>query len=101
MVTEVTPAIVLLVGVGLLIRSFVNLLEVNPSYKSDNRLTMQVSLSNQFKTSQRDAFYRDALQRISSMPGVHSVGAANSLLLTTVALLACYLPARRAAKVDP
>src|SRR5215475_12344164 len=87
MVTEVTLAIVLLVGAGLLIRSFVNLLEVNPGYRSDNRLMMRVSLSNQLyqKPSQREAFYRDALQRISSIPGVESVGATDSLPLSRFA----------------
>jgi len=84
MVTEVTFAIVLLVGAGLLIRSFVNLMEINPGYRADNRLTMRVSLLNQLykKPSQREAFYRDALQRISSIPGVESVGATNSLPLS-------------------
>src|SRR5581483_751543 len=84
MVTEVTLAIVLLVGAGLLIRSFVNLLEVDPGYRADNRLTMRISLSDQLyqKPSQRNAFYREALRRILSIPGVRSVGATNSLPLS-------------------
>ena len=89
MITEVTMAIVLLVGAGLLIRSFVNLLEVNPGYKSDNLLTMRVSLSalRYPQKTQRSAFYDDALQRISTLPGVESVGAINHLPLTNYMIL--------------
>jgi putative ABC transport system permease protein len=84
-VTEVTLAIVLLVGAGLLIRSFVNLLEVNPGYRTDGRLTMRVSLSDQHyqQRIQMTAFYNEAIQRISSLPGVASVAAINHLPLTT------------------
>ena len=85
MVTEVTLAIVLLVGAGLLIRSFVNLMEVNPGYRSESRLTMRVSLSDERyqQRSQREAFYGEALQRISLLPGVESIGAINHLPLSS------------------
>ena len=90
MATEITFAIILLVGAGLLIRSFVNLLEVNPGYESDNRLTMRVSLSSQLyqMPNQRDEFYSEALRHISSIPGVESVGATNSLPLSRFMLTA-------------
>jgi putative ABC transport system permease protein len=84
MVTEVALAIVLLVGAGLLIRSFVNLLEVNPGYSSNNLLTMRISLPDlrYEQMAQRGALYRDVLQRVGSLPGVDSVGAINHLPLT-------------------
>jgi len=84
MVTEVTLAIVLLVGAGLLIRSFINLLEVNPGYRTDSRLTMRVSLSDQRyrQRSQQTAFYQEVINRISSLPGVESAAAINHLPLT-------------------
>ena len=90
MVTEVTLAIVLLVGAGLLIRSFVNLLEVNPGYRTESRLTMRVSLSDQRyrQRSQQTAFYQEAIDRISSLPGVESAAAINHLPLTRFNMIA-------------
>lgn len=86
MVTEVALAIVLLVGAGLLIRSFVNLLEVNPGYSPKNLLTMRIALPElrYEQRAQRGAFYRDVLQRVASLPGVDSVGAINHLPLTAI-----------------
>jgi putative ABC transport system permease protein len=83
-VTEIMLAIVVLVGAGLLVRSFVSLMKVDPGYRSDSRLTMRVSLSEKTyqQRNQRDVFYREALQRIASLPGVESVGAINHLPLS-------------------
>jgi putative ABC transport system permease protein len=83
MVTEVALAIVLLVGAGLLVRSFVKLLGVNPGYRSESLLTLRVTLPElrYEQSSQRKAFYHEILQRVSSLPGVESVGAINHLPL--------------------
>jgi putative ABC transport system permease protein len=87
MMTEVALAIVLLVAAGLLIRSFVNLLAVNPGYTPKNLLTMRVSLPSPRyeQRGQREAFYLEVLQRVSSLPGVDAVGAINHLPLTSFA----------------
>jgi putative ABC transport system permease protein len=87
MMTEVALAIVLLVAAGLLIRSFVNLLAVNPGYTSKNLLTMRVSLPlpRYEQKGQREAFYLEVLQRVSSLPGVDAAGAINHLPLTSFA----------------
>jgi putative ABC transport system permease protein len=84
MVMEVALAIVLLAGAGLLMRSFVKVLEVNPGYRPDNLLTAQVSpptLGLQ-EGSRRNAFYREILQRVSALPGVESAGVISHLPLT-------------------
>jgi predicted permease len=89
MVTEVALAVVLLAGAGLLMRSFVKLLEVNPGYRPESMLTAQVSppaLSHE-ESGRRNAFYREFLQRVSALPGVESAGAINHLPLTDFQLL--------------
>jgi putative ABC transport system permease protein len=83
MVTEVALSIVLLIGAGLLIRSFANLLGVNPGYRPDSLLTLRIALPEPRyeDRGRRDAFYEEVLQRISTLPGVQSVGAINHLPL--------------------
>jgi putative ABC transport system permease protein len=83
MVGEVALAIVLLVGAGLLIRSFVKLLNVNPGYRAENLLTARVSLPPRYlDNSQRAQFYERILQRLAAIPGVAAVGATSHLPLT-------------------
>jgi putative ABC transport system permease protein len=80
-VAEITLSLVLLVGAGLMIRSFARLLSIDPGYDSKNLLTFQISLpdSKYPKSSQVVAFYREALDRISACPGVQSVAISNTL----------------------
>ena len=80
---EVALAIVLLVGAGLLIRSFTALVDVDPGYDPANVLTAQVSLP-QTKypgpEAQR-AFWDRALERVGAMPGVAAAGVTSMLPL--------------------
>jgi putative ABC transport system permease protein len=80
-VFEVAVALVLLVGAGLLIKSFMRLQEVNPGFRPQNILTMQVSLpqTKYREPSQADAFYAQALENIRRLPGVESVGLSTSV----------------------
>jgi len=89
MVMEVALAIVLLAGAGLLIRSFVKLLEVNPGYRTDNLLTAQTSPPALWlqEGGRRNAFYREFLQRVSALPGVESAGLISHLPLTDFQLM--------------
>jgi len=83
MVSEVALAIVLLIGAGLLIRSFVKLLDVNPGYQAENLLTARLVLPPRYRdNSQRVQFYEQVLQRLAALPGVTSVGATSHLPLT-------------------
>jgi predicted permease len=71
-VTELTLALVLLVGAGLLIRTLVALRSVNPGFDAHNVLTVQMSLNGpRFqKPSGVTALVRDSLERIRALPGV-------------------------------
>ena len=84
MVTEIALAIMLLVGAGLLVRSFVNLLAVNPGFKAQNLLTARVSLPypRYQDRAQRQQFVEQLLPRISTLPGVESAAVINHLPLT-------------------
>ncbi len=68
--SEITLTFVLLVGAGLLLRSFAKLLDVNPGFDPTNVLTMRLSPSKQGNAAQAAALSRDLLARISAMPGV-------------------------------
>jgi putative ABC transport system permease protein len=82
-VVEVALSLVLLVGAGLLIRTFANLLSVAPGFDSHNVLTFQIDLNGErYDTSnEAAAFYHDALERISRLPGVEAAAVTNKLPL--------------------
>jgi putative ABC transport system permease protein len=75
-VVEVAMALVLLVGAGLLIKSFRRLQEIDPGFDPRNLLTMRLFLpqSKYAEPQQRQAFFEQALKRIESLPGVQAVG---------------------------
>jgi putative ABC transport system permease protein len=80
-VLEVALALVLLIGAGLLIRSFGRLQGVDPGFDAQNVLTMGVSLpaSKYDNDQKRVNFFRQAVAEMRALPGVESVGAVNSL----------------------
>src|SRR5499433_3993624 len=83
MVSEVALAIVLLIGAGLLIRSFEKLLNVDPGYRAENLLTARIALTPKYRdNAQRVQFYEQILQRLAALPGVAAVGATSHLPLT-------------------
>lgn len=83
-ICEVALSMILLIGAGLMIRSFWLLQQVDPGFNLSNTLTMSVSLSpiKYTDTHQQIAFFDRALEQISSIPGVVSVGTTTSLPLT-------------------
>ncbi len=81
-VGQVALALVLLVGAGLLLRSFALLLAIDPGFRSDATLVMRIALPRGDDTS--DAmrhlrFHEELLTRIGSLPGVADVGVINLL----------------------
>ena len=82
-VFEVALSLVLLVGAGLLARSFLALLKTSPGFNPDKVLTMNLVLPGaKYKEEpQRTAFYRDLVQRVNALPGVESAAVVNYLPL--------------------
>ncbi|HYY55999.1 MAG TPA: ABC transporter permease [Pyrinomonadaceae bacterium] len=81
-VTEVALSLMLLVGAGLLIKSFVLLKETDPGFSPNNVLTMRIGLpSSKYKGRQKAEFFQRLTEQVSTLPGVESAGATLSLPL--------------------
>jgi predicted permease len=75
-VTEVALSFVLLIGSGLMIRSFIALQRIDLGYDPDNILSFQLDgTGNLSDPQERAAFMRDLRGRLSALPGVESVTA--------------------------
>jgi predicted permease len=83
-VSELALSLVLLIGAGLLIRSFIRLQSVPPGFTTDNVMSMQVVVSDpKYRDDKITAnFYRDVETRIAHLPGVVNEGAVSVLPLT-------------------
>jgi putative ABC transport system permease protein len=83
-VTEVALAIVLLVGAGLLIRSFTRLQDVQPGFQPSNLLLVDLPLSPKVyaQPAQRMGFFDRLVERARHLPGVTSAGGALVLPVT-------------------
>jgi predicted permease len=84
MVLQIGVSMVLLIGAGLLIRSFINVMRVNPGFDPHNLLNISVSLNP--KTNRNDAerlaHFRELLTALRSIPGVESAAVVNHVPLT-------------------
>ena len=83
-VVEVALSLVLLVGAGLMIKSFLRLQQVNLGFNPDHVLAVDLSLSSSRypEDRQQAAFFQEALERLQSIPGIQSAGATTGLPLT-------------------
>ncbi len=79
-VTEIALAVVLLIGAGLLMRSFVTLINVDPGFAIDRVASLQVFIWDRYTTpDQRRAYVAETLQRIEQMPDVEAAGITTAL----------------------
>ena len=80
---ELALAFSVLVGAGLLVRSFARVTAVDPGFGVDHRLTLRVSLpvARYRDAPQRGAFYAQLFERLSALPGVRAVGGVSELPL--------------------
>ena len=83
-VGEAAVSLILLAGAGLLLKSFVRILEMKPGFDPEGVLTMRIALPDQKygKPEQIRAFYSELMQRVQSLPGVEAAGAVNILPLS-------------------
>jgi putative ABC transport system permease protein len=85
-VGQVALSLLLLIGAGLLLRSFGRLLGVDPGFDAHNVLTMNVSLPTvkYSKPAQQIAFFDELLRRVSVLPGVRSAAISAALPLSWI-----------------
>jgi predicted permease len=81
-VCEIAFACVLVAGAGLLMRSFVRVLEVDLGFRPESAVALRIDPSREYSTqAKRNAYYDEALGRISSLPGVQAAGLTDALPL--------------------
>jgi putative ABC transport system permease protein len=81
---QIAITLVLVIGTGLLGRSLMNVLQVNPGFRVDNIVAMDLSLpfvdwTNLKARAGQAIFYRNLIDRLRQIPGVRAVGAASRL----------------------
>jgi putative ABC transport system permease protein len=83
-IAEVAVSVVLLIGAGLLINSFVHLRNLDPGFRADHLLALNVNLSEVKypDTARRTAFFDEVVRRVQALPGVQSVAVAGNLPFT-------------------
>ena len=79
-ISEVALTLVLLVGAGLLVKSFWRLSQVNPGFNPQNVLAMQISINARPDEGTRvDNFLTELKERVKQLPGVQAVAVSNGL----------------------
>jgi len=86
-ISEVALSVVLLIGAGLLIRSYRHIQNASPGFNPQNVLSFRLSLPNtKYKGPAVTNFYKQLTDRIKTLPGVQAVGTSYSLPMSSVAL---------------
>jgi putative ABC transport system permease protein len=103
LIGEVALSLMLLVGAGLLIRSFIRLQEVRPGFNPHHVLMACLSVPGaKYTEEQRPEFFRQLVERLSALPGVQAVGGGVNLPLyaSNYAIGRGYIPEGRPLTVD-
>jgi putative ABC transport system permease protein len=91
-VSEVAVALLLLVGAGLMTRSFFRLQQVNPGFEAANVLSMYIALPTQkYRRQQTNGFYDQLIERVAKLPGVKSVAGIDPLPLSNADVTTTFL----------
>ena len=80
-ISEIALACVLLVAAGLLLRSFLNVLDIDLGFQPDHAASMQVEYDDGGKFAARGPVLQEMLRRVSALPGIESAGIADMLPL--------------------
>jgi predicted permease len=78
-IAEFAIATVLLTAAGLLIHSFIAVLNVNPGFPAEKILTVKIGLPDNMTPPQIAQFYRGALERLAALPGVQAAGGVSNV----------------------
>ena len=83
-IAEISLALVLVTCAGLFVRSFVQLISVDPGFNSENLLTMHITLDGATYDRRAADYYRQLIERIESLPSVTSAAATSTLPMSEV-----------------
>jgi predicted permease len=81
-ISEVALACVLLVGAGLLLRSFVRVLDVDLGFEPTRAASISVDIPNGNDSAKRSVLWQDLIHRIDTLPGVETAGLTDNLPLS-------------------
>ena len=82
-VSEMAVALLLLVGAGLMTKSFFRLQQVNPGFDATNLISMNIALpTSKYRGQQTNGFYDQLIERVRNLPGVKSAGGIDPLPLS-------------------
>ena len=86
-VSEIAFACVLLVSAGLLVRSFLRVLEVNLGFRPEQAATVRVDPDARYATqAQQNAYFDEVLRRVRAIPGIGAAGLTDALPWGVIAL---------------
>jgi len=81
-ISEIAFACILLVSAGLLVRSFVRVLDVNLGFRPEHASTVRVDPDSRYATqAQQNAYFDEVLRRAREIPGIHAAGLTDALPL--------------------